>query len=102
MTVMGLPFGELPLEAGSEALGAQQRVGQVEQQTQRNETGERVIENHGSLLSQPFAGVGVAYARREKAEAERQHDDVQHGMLLFAPRIRARQDGFNRKTVSID
>jgi hypothetical protein len=36
-------------------------------------------------FSQPFAGVGVAYARREEAEAERQHDDVQHGMLLFAP-----------------
>jgi hypothetical protein len=33
--------------------------------------------------SQPFAGVGITYARREEAEAERQHDNVQHGMFLY-------------------
>jgi hypothetical protein len=33
-------------------------------------------------FSQPFAGVGIAYARHEEAEAERQHDDVQHEMFL--------------------
>jgi hypothetical protein len=32
--------------------------------------------------SQPFAGIGITYPRREEAEAERQHDNVQHGMLL--------------------
>jgi len=32
----------------------------------------------------PFAGVGVAYSRREQAEAEDQHEDVQHEMLLAA------------------
>jgi hypothetical protein len=30
----------------------------------------------------PFAGVGVTYPRSEKAEAERQHEDVQHELLL--------------------
>lgn len=36
-----------------------------------------------ALSSQPLAGVGVAYAGGEEAEAERQHDDIQHGMLLY-------------------
>jgi hypothetical protein len=34
--------------------------------------------------SKPFAGVGVTYPRREEAEAEGQHDDIQHEMLLCA------------------
>jgi hypothetical protein len=37
-----------------------------------------------ALLLKSFAGVGVAYSRREEAEAEGQHDDVQHEMLLCA------------------
>src|SRR6185312_8092260 len=68
--------------APSEALGPQQRVGQVEQQTQRHESGKRIIEDHGSAPLQPFAGIGVADARHEETEGERQHDDVQHGMFL--------------------
>jgi hypothetical protein len=70
--------------ARSEALGPQQRVGQVEQQTQRHESGKRIIEDHGSAPLQPFAGIGVADARREEAEAERQHDDIPHEKLLAA------------------
>ena len=31
-----------------------------------------------------FAGVGVTDRRREEAEAEGQHDDVQHEVLLVA------------------
>src|SRR5438128_4994854 len=34
----------------SEPLGPQQRVGEVDQQPRRHESGERIIENHGSLL----------------------------------------------------
>ena len=34
--------------------------------------------------SKPFAGVGVTYSRREEAEAEGQHEDVQHEVLLVA------------------
>ena len=33
---------------------------------------------------EPFAGVGVTHRPREEAEAEGQHDDVQHEMLLYA------------------
>ena len=36
--------------ARSEAFGPQQRVGEVKQQAERDETGERVIEGHGVLL----------------------------------------------------
>jgi hypothetical protein len=35
-----------------------------------------------SSFSQPFTGVGVTYARHEEAKAERQHENVQHGMFL--------------------
>ena len=68
--------------APSEAFGPQQRVGQVEQQAERHESGKRIIEDHGSAPLQPFAGIGVTNARHEEAEGERQHDDVQHGMFL--------------------
>ena len=68
--------------ARSEALGPQQRVGQVEQQAQRHESGERIIEGHGFAPLQPFAGIGVADARHEETEGERQHDDVKHGVFL--------------------
>src|SRR3979409_937469 len=35
--------------------------------------------------SEPLAGIGVTHRRREEAETEGQHDDVQHEMLLVAP-----------------
>ena len=68
--------------ARSETLWPQQRVGQVEQQAKRDEAGERVVEDHDTFSSEPFAGVGIADACGEEAEAKRQHDDVQHGMFL--------------------
>src|SRR4051794_23274253 len=37
-----------------------------------------------SFSSKPFAGVGVANAQCEEAQAEEQHDNVQHEMLLAA------------------
>ena len=64
--------------ARSEALGPQQRVGQVEQQAERDEAGERIIEHHGCAPLQAFAGIGVAYPRREEAEAKGQYDDIPH------------------------
>jgi hypothetical protein len=70
----------------SEPLGPQQGVGQVKQQARGDETGEGIIEDHDPLPLKPFAGIGVADRRREKAEAEDQHEDVQHGMLLCVAR----------------
>ena len=37
-----------------------------------------------ALLLKSFAGIGVAYSRREQAQAEGQHEDVQHERLLVA------------------
>jgi hypothetical protein len=68
--------------APSEALGPQQRVGQVEQQAERDEAGERIVEGHGSAPLQAFAGIGVTDACDEEAEDERQHDYIEHGMFL--------------------
>ena len=96
----------------SEPLRPQQRVGEVEQQAYRDETGERIIEDHGGAPSElfrengshrdqdganrvdlsatenrvkkskAFAGVGVTDRGHEEAEAEGQHENIQHGMLL--------------------
>jgi len=68
--------------ASSEAFRPQQRVGQVEQQAERDEAGERIIEGHGSAPLQAFAGIGVTDACDEEAEDERQHDYIEHGMFL--------------------
>jgi hypothetical protein len=100
------------LREWSEPLRPQQRIGEVEQQAYRDETGERIIEDHGgapselsgktvriaiktaqiastcprpktaSRKSEPFAGVGVTDRGHEEAEAEGQHENIQHGMLL--------------------
>jgi hypothetical protein len=66
----------------SETFRPQQGVGQVEQQAERNEAGKRIIEHHGCAPLQAFAGIGIANARHDEAEAERQHDNVHHGMFL--------------------
>ena len=68
----------------SEPLGPQQGVGQVKQQACGDESRRANNRRSWSFSSKPFAGVGVAYARHEEAEAERQHDDVQHEVLLCA------------------
>ena len=68
--------------AHSEALWPQQCVSQVEQQTERNEAGERIIEDHGFAPLKPFAGVGVTYACGEEAGGKRQHDEIKHELLL--------------------
>ena len=86
--------------ARSEALGPQQRVSQVEQQRQRDEAGKRVIKAHGHTPLQPFAGVGVAYARHEEAKAEGQHENIPHEKLLCrfpGRRIEADQPGIGSR-----
>ena len=75
----------------SETFRPQQRVGQVEQQAERDDAGERVIEDHGYAPLQAFAGIGIANARHNEAEAERQHDNVHHGMFLCDPSCEAEQ-----------
>ena len=74
----------------SEPLGPQQRVGEVDQEAERDGAGERIIEDHGLLPLQPFANVGVADRQGEKGRRQHQHQNVHHGMLLVAPGL-ARQ-----------
>src|SRR5262245_49343388 len=45
---------------GSEALRTQQGVGEVEQEAERDEAGERIIEDHRPLPLKPFTDIGVA------------------------------------------
>jgi hypothetical protein len=85
-----------------EPFGTQQGVGQVKQQAYRDEAGERIIEHHdrsppGRFRAKrepvrmkktrqklkSFAGVGVTHRSHKEAEAEGQHENVQHEMLLF-------------------
>jgi hypothetical protein len=79
----------------SEPLRPQQGVGEVKQQAYRDETGERIIEDHGRSPSglsreamsgslEPFASVGVTHRQYEEAQTEGQHDDIQHEVLLVA------------------
>ena len=65
----------------SEPLGLEQSVGQVDEQPESDQGGERIVEGHGGSPSKPVAGVGVADRQRKKDEPDRQHDDVHHGKL---------------------
>ena len=70
--------------SGSELLGSQQGVGQIEQQAERDDSGERVVEDHDHPPLQSLAGVGVADRQCEKADREGEHQNVHHGVLLVA------------------
>ena len=85
--------GERLAREQSELLGPQQGVGQIEQQAERHEAGERIVEDHRSSpgcradrgraktafeASEPLAGVGVADRQRKEAQAQGQHDDIPH------------------------
>src|SRR5258706_12082351 len=43
-----------------------------------------------AVLLKSFAGVGVTHRHHEEAEAEGQHDDIQHEVLLVALVFRSR------------
>src|SRR5262249_48935984 len=73
----------------SEALGTQQRIGEIDQETEAHQGSERIVKTHGPYSSQPFAGVAVADRQHEEAEPNGQQDDVHHGMLLSARNLRA-------------
>ena len=66
----------------SEPLRPQQSVGEVEQEPCGHERRERIVEIHRKPPLEPVAGVGVAHRHHEQAEAEGQHDEIQHGILL--------------------
>ena len=86
----------------SEPFRPQQRVGQVKQQAERDEAGERIIEDHGFAPLQPLAGIGVAYDCHEEAQAEGQHDDIPHQKLLAAHVSRRNLYAFPGERIAMD
>ncbi len=63
----------------SEPLGTQQGVSQIEQETERNGGGQRIVKDHDPFLPlEPLTGVGIADREREKAEREGDHQNVHH------------------------
>jgi hypothetical protein len=62
----------------SKLLGPKQRVRQIDKQPRGNDTGQRIIEDHGACPLEQVAGVNVGDRQREKDESDRQHDDVHH------------------------
>jgi hypothetical protein len=64
----------------SEPLGPQQRVNEVNQQADRNDGSQRIVEDHDHSPLESLAGIGVADREREETERERQHQNVHHGV----------------------
>jgi hypothetical protein len=57
----------------------QQRENKISQQTDGNERGEGIVEEHDPFSSTPVAGVGIGDRKREEAERNRNHQNVHHG-----------------------
>lgn len=55
----------------SKTFGAQQRVGEIDQQPHGHEGGERIVDGHGAP-SETVAGDGVTERQREQDEADSQ------------------------------
>ena len=66
----------------SEALGAEQRVGEVDQQPRGHEGSERIVERHDASL-QPIAGERVADRQGEQSQAGNQQAKIKHGRPFF-------------------
>jgi hypothetical protein len=58
---------------GSEPLGMQERENQITQKAEGNERSQRIIKDHNSFSSPPFAGIGVGDRKCEQAERVRDH-----------------------------
>jgi hypothetical protein len=69
---------------GSEPLGIQERENQITQRAEGNERSQRIIKDHDSFSSPPFAGIGVGDRKCEQAERVRDHQNVHHGELPYA------------------
>ena len=69
----------------SEVLGPEKRVDEIDQQPERHDCGERIVESHDPSSSEPVAGVAIPDRQHEEPEPYGQHDDVHH---LGAPTMR--------------
>ena len=74
-----------------ELLGPDECVGEVGKEPCRHDAREPIIEDHGMLLLQPVADVGVGDRGCEEAKSESDQDEIKH-RVTFARR-RAAPDG---------
>src|SRR5262249_59746642 len=74
----------------SEMLRTEQRVDEIDQQPERHDCGERIVESHDPSSSEPVAGVAIPDRQHEEPEPYGQHDDVHH---LGAPTKRNTSPG---------
>ena len=63
-----------------ELLGPDERVSEVDEEPCRHDAREPIIEDHGMLLLQPVADVGVGDRGYEEAKSESNQDEIQHGV----------------------
>jgi hypothetical protein len=93
MAVMDVAF--------SQVFRLEQGVDQVDEEPERDEAAERIIEDHDDA-SEQVAGVDIGDRQREKGDADCHHRDVHHGSapdkfmngterLALRPRLRATQ-----------
>jgi hypothetical protein len=63
--------------SSSEPLGADQRVDEIDEQTDGDERTQAVIDDHG-FSSEPIAGDGVEHSSGQKYQADRYEENVEH------------------------
>jgi hypothetical protein len=66
----------------SEPLGPQQGVGEIDEDAEGHEAGERIVEDHFSSPLQPVTEEGVGDRERKKTDDGSQQYEVQHLVLL--------------------
>ena len=60
----------------SEVLGAQQRIGEIDEQDRGHRAAEEIVDEHGRAPSERVAGRDIGERGREEAECEREHGDI--------------------------
>jgi hypothetical protein len=63
----------------SEALGTNERVNEIDEDAERHERSEHVVESHFVWFLETFAGIGIGDRCREKCESGRNEDQIKHG-----------------------
>jgi hypothetical protein len=75
-----LSWNALLRTAGSESFWADQCVDEIDKHAERHERGQRIIEDHGTLLK-PVAGGGVDNREDKKSHTRGDENGIKHGRL---------------------
>src|ERR1700686_4056374 len=87
--------------AGSESFWADQCVDEIDKHAERHERGQRIIENHGSLLK-PVACDGVNDRENKKSRTRSDENGIKHGKLrsLKVGRCRIQRDASAKRNAT--